>query len=603
MPCVAVWFAAVFPIRFVAPRRSPATALVLVIAAVAAACTGSPGAPERPGRERAAATERLDASPVATSSPTASAAAPIPMSTQVPTVEPGSLERLACSLPHEWLLRTWRGWRPDRAAEIQILPNEYSFIGSGLPHVGPWPFTQDVPMFWYGPGHVAARGVVSRPVTSAGIAPTEAELLHFDAFHAPDGTPMSEAILPGQQPPKLIVTLVWDAGGMDVLDAWKNDWPYLRSLIPEGTWYEHASVGSSPTSTAQIHATIGTGAFPDDHGVVAHRLRIGGNITTPWVQGPQWLVVPTLADLYDRAMGNKPIVGEVATVSIHLGMLGHGSMWGGGDKDIATTREIANAATLGAETFRWNLSPILQRYFRFPAYVNSVPGFKADVRAVDAADGKIDGKWRSNDIAQLLRGFDTPARIPYQTRVIESVIRHEGFGADDVPDLLFLNYKEIDYISHIWSMNSLEMSDAVKAQDAALKELVGFLDAQVGVGQWAMVVTADHGAMISPKVSGGIQLSSTPIVAGINRAFGTPGGEPIVELVQPTEIFINVPQLRKNGYTLAQVSEWIMGLTRAQTAGAGVYVPPDHANDKVFEAAFPSAMMRSLPCLPEARNP
>jgi type I phosphodiesterase/nucleotide pyrophosphatase len=290
-------------------------------------------------------------------------------------------------------------------------------------------------------------------------------------------------------------------------------------------------------------------------------------------------------------------------VSIHLGMLGHGSMWGGGDKDIATTREIANAATLGAETFRWNLSPILQKYYRFPAYVNSVPGFKADVRAVDAADGKIDGKWRSNDIAQLLRGFDTPARIPYQTRVIESVIRHEGFGADDVPDLLFLNYKEIDYISHIWSMNSLEMSDAVKAQDAALKELVDFLDAQVGVGQWAMVVTADHGAMISPKVSGGIQLSSTPIVAGINRAFGTPGGEPIVELVQPTEIFINVPQLRKNGYTLAQVSEWIMGLTRAQTAGAGVYVPPDHANDKVFEAAFPSAMMRSLPCLPEARNP
>jgi hypothetical protein len=187
--------------------------------------------------------------------------------------------------------------------------------------------------------------------------------------------------------------------------------------------------------------------------------------------------------------------------------------------------------------------------------------------------------------------------------VIESVIQREGFGADNVPDLLFLNYKEIDYISHIWSMNSLEMSDAVKAQDAALKELVDFLKTQVGVGQWAMVVTADHGAMISPKVSGGIQLSSTPIVAGINRVFGTPGGEPIVELVQPTEIFINVPQLRKNGYTLAQVSEWIMGLTRAQTAGAGVYVPPDHANDKMFEAAFPSAMMRSLPCLPEARNP
>jgi len=459
-------------------------------------------------------------------------------------------------------------------------------------------------MFWYGPGHIAARGVVDRPVTSAGISATQAALLHFGGFHAPDGVAMNEAVEPGQQPPKLIVALVWDAGGMDVLNTWKDDWPYLRSLIPSGTWYRHASVGSSPTSTAQIHATIGTGAFPDDHGIIAHRLRIAGDITTPWAKGPQWLVEPTLADVYDRAMGNRPVVGEVATVSIHLGMLGHGAMWGGGDKDIATTREVANAETLGAETFEWNLSPTLRRYYRFPSYVNDVPGFQADVRAVDAQDGRLDGKWRDNDISQLLDGFDTPARIPYQTRVIERVIEREGFGADDVPDLLFLNYKEIDYISHIWSMNSLEMSDAVTAQDAALKELVDFLNRQVGVGRWAMVLTADHGSMISPKVSGGVQLSATPIVAGINRVFDHDGDEEhIVELVQPTQMFVDVPELRQNGYTLAQVSQWILGLTRSEAVAPGVAVPPAHADDPVFRAAFPSSIMRGLSCLPEARTP
>lgn len=507
-------------------------------------------------------------------------------------------------MPHEWLLRTWRGWRQDRGAEIQMLPDEYDFVGSGLPHVGPWPYVQDVPMFWYGPGHIAARGTVTRPVTVAGIAPTQAQLLHFDGFRAPDGLPMTEAIAPDQQPPKLLVTMVWDAGGMDVLDAWKNDWPYLRSLIPKGTWYDHATVGSSPTSTAQIHATIGTGAFPDHHGVIAHRLRIGGHITTPWAHGPQWLIDPTFADVYDRAMGNRPVVGALATVSIHLGMLGHGAMWGGGDKDIATTREVANAETLGAETFEWNLSPMLREYYRFPSYVNDVAGFRDDVRAVDAADGKIDGKWRDNDIAQLLQGFDTPARIPYQTRVLEQVVKREGFGADDVPDLLFVNYKEIDYISHIWSMNSPEMRDAVVAQDVALKAFIDFLDQQVGVGRWALVLTADHGSMISPQVSGGVQLSSTPISAGINRVFDHDGDdERIVQLVQPTQIFIDVPELRQNGYTLAQVAQWILGLTRGETTGAGVSVPPGHQSDPVFRAAFPSAMMRNLPCLPEARTP
>ena len=456
---------------------------------------------------------------------------------QIP-VSGASLASIACSLPHEWLLRTWRGNSEDRSAEIQILPIEPNFVGSGLPHVGPWPYAQDIPMFWYGPGHIAPAGVVDRPVTLAGIAPTQAQLLGFP-FRAIDGSPMTEAIAGNQTPPRLLVTMVWDAGGRNVLERWKNDWPYLRSLIPQGAWYEHATVGTSPTSTAQTHATIGTGAFPDAHLIVAHRLRIGADLTTPWAKGPAYLMEPTLADLYDRAMGNGPVVGEIGTVSIHLGMLGHGAMWGGGDQDIAVIRERIGADTLGAEGSDWNLTPELMPYYRFPDYLNRVGGFARDVRAVDANDGQIDGRWRTNDIETLLQGFDTPARIPYQTRVIEEMIRREGFGADETPDLLFVNYKMIDYISHVWTVNSPEMQDAVEGQDAALETFVDFLNATVGQGQWAMVLTADHGSIPDPKVTGAFQIAATPIQNGINAAFDTDGDEThIVQLIQPTQIFV-----------------------------------------------------------------
>ena len=50
--------------------------------------------------------------------------------------------RLACSIPHEQLLRTYRGWRPDRGAQISFIPKEPNFVGSGLPHVGPWDYIQ-----------------------------------------------------------------------------------------------------------------------------------------------------------------------------------------------------------------------------------------------------------------------------------------------------------------------------------------------------------------------------------------------------------------------------------------------------------------------------
>jgi hypothetical protein len=566
------------------PRRWFALLAALVV--LGAACTGdgATGADPSPSTSR-------------TKSPK-----PEPTGDHVRPVAEGAMADLACSLPHEWLLRTWRGNRDDRSAEIQILPIEPNFVGSGLPHVGPWDYAQDIPMFWYGPEHIAPAGVVNRPVTLAGIAPTQAELLGFP-FLTRDGTPMREAVAGNTKPPRLIVTLVWDAAGRNVLDRWPGDWPYLASLIEEGAWYERATVGTSPTSTAQTHATIGTGTFPDDHGIVAHRMRIGEDLSTPWAKGPAFLVDPTLADLYDRANGNEPVVGELGTVSIHLGMLGHGSMWGGGDQDIAVIREKVGAETLGEEGFEWNLTPVLQPYYRFPDYINDVPGFDEDVREVDAADGRLDGRWRQNDIEALLQGFDTPARIPYQTRVLKEMIAREGFGADQTPDLMFVNYKMIDYISHVWTVNSPEMQDAVRAQDEALEDLVTFLDQEVGEGEWALALTADHGSIPDPKVTGAFQISATPIVNGINALFDTDGDDTrLVQLVQPTQIFVNEAELRQNGHTLEEIADWVMGMTKADTAQPGVIVPAEEADDPVFQAAFPSQIMDDLACLPEART-
>src|SRR5205085_12121381 len=111
------------------------------------------------------------------------------------------------------------------------------------------------------------------------------------------------------------------------------------------------------------------------------------------------------------------------------------------DKDIADTRENVSAPTGGAESVSWNLAPHMAPYYTFPKYVNNVPGFNRDKQQLDAADAAINGLWRTNSIKHPLGGFDTAARLPYQTRVIETMIKREHFGADKTPDLLFINYK------------------------------------------------------------------------------------------------------------------------------------------------------------------
>jgi arylsulfatase A-like enzyme len=517
---------------------------------------------------------------------------------------------LACSLPHRYLVRTWEGFSPDRGPELTAIPKEPNFMGAGLPHVGPWDYIQHIPMFWYGPGHIEAQGEVKGDnVTLADVAPTQADILHFDGFHAPDGTSMKSALDPGETPPKLLVVLVWDSAGINVLDTHENEWPYLRSLIPDGTWYTDAYVGSSPTSTAQDHATLGTGAFPLHHGIIAHHFQLGGQDTIPWQIGPNFFVEPTFADIYDEANDNTPVVGMVATADIHLGMLGHGSFWGGGDRDVAMTRSPPERGTSTAEGDVWNLPKEDAPYYHLPPYLNSKTGsagtesFQQDIEFLDRADGREDGKWRENDIKALQNGFDTPARTAYQERIVENVVTKERFGEDDTPDLLYLNFKEIDYVGHVWSMNSPEMTDAIRYQDAALKRFVDFLNRQVGKQQWAMLITADHAAMPNPKVSGGFEISTGAVSQQIEARFDTNGDDvSIVDNVQPGSIFLDEDEVAANDATIDDIARFAQTLTQTDTSGGGVVPNPGQESDPVFQAVFPSSILPNLPCLPEAKQ-
>ena len=526
-------------------------------------------------------------------------AAPAPAITQEQALR-DQLQRSACAAPTELLVRTWRGHRADRGGDLELLPQEPDFVGhGGLPHSGPWDYVGEVPLLLYGPGHIEAQGAVDRSVTLADIAPTQGELLGFP-FDAPDGAPLTEALVPAAERPKLVVVVVWDGAGSAVLDEWPNAWPELERTIEQGTWYENAEVGSSPPSTAQIHATIGTGAFSHNHGLVAHTLRIGDRLTDPWEAGSRYLTAATFSDLYDRAEGNRPIVGTLATVAIQMGMMGHGSLWGGGDRDIAVLREREGAATLGAEGISWNLTSNVAPYYRLPTYVNDLPPITEYFEETDRQDGRDDGRWHELGLDGELaeEALKTPARIPFQTRLIEEVVQREGFGADEIPDLLFINYKLIDEIGHLYSMNSVEMRDSIEAQDAELPVLIDLLNEHVGEGEWIMALTADHGHTPDPNVSGASVISPTAVADVIQAEFDTDGDDTrIVEFTQPTHVFIDLDEMEQNGTSLEEIAAYMLTVTKGEVQGGQYPVAPEVADERAFLTVFPSEMIDGLPCL------
>ena len=520
-----------------------------------------------------------------------------------PVVDPSaarSLPDAICgALTPDLLRRIDHGTHRERSGEIQLIPPELLQAG-GLSHATPFDTTQRVPLLLVGAG--VRPGVHDEAVSLADVAPTVATLLEFDDFRAPDGRALAEALLAAadRDPPKLVVTVIWDSAGMDLLERWPDGWPHLRALVRDGAWFTSAALDASPSNTPPSHATIGTGAFPSTHGIPDEYVRVGGGrIERPLHLGPRVLRSPTLGDRYDLALGNRPLVGTVGSLSAHLLMMSRGSFVPGADRDLAVTREPRDVATGGDDSApRWRLSEEMAPYYAFPAYANDpalADRFHLEVEALDRADGADDGRWRDHEIAPLLGGWDTPARSAWQTDLIEAVIEHEGYGDDEVPDLLYVNYKMLDSLGHSYSADGIELLDGLQAQDRELERLISILDEQVGTGAWTMILTADHGMARDPEVTGADRYDVPSLSRSVDDAFGGEEGERVVEQMRPTQIWLDTDALDASGSSVDDVATFLMAMTRQQVvAGDG---PVERPGDPAFLAAIPTAMLDELPCL------
>jgi predicted AlkP superfamily pyrophosphatase or phosphodiesterase len=518
-----------------------------------------------------------------------------------------AFERMVCDLPHRYVERIRHGYLPGRSGNIQLVPREPNSMGTWYTHTGPWDYVQQVPLVFYGPGQVPALGDVGTRVTLADLAPTIAALIG-SPFAARDGSVLRE-VIDGRTraPPDLVLTMVWDSAGWNVLREHPDDWPFLRGLMEGGVSFGRATLGTSPSISASIHATIGTGAYPEDHGRTDHFIMLDDELVFIEDTGTADLLVPTMAERYDEAHGNEPIVGVVGSWNWHLGMIGQGALRPGGDRDIAVLWNENG----------WVRSKDTRALFRFPSYVRSIPwptlaevdrqdgsedggffGYRlpVDRDAMDREDGAIDDAWFGRSIEEDLVPFGRKlAWSGWQTRVIESLIEGEGFGAGGPPDLLFVNYKAMDDVGHraAWTMNSPEMGAALRSVDLATEQLVRSLDRHVGRGRWALVVLADHGATPSPEVSGGFQIDERELKADIRTAFGK---EALVYL-RPSQLWADQAFLGEEDSSLAQLATFLSRYTKGDNAEAwGIELPADEADDPLLAAAFPSEVLEGLDC-------
>jgi hypothetical protein len=225
-----------------------------------------------------------------------------------------------------------------------------------------------------------------------------------------------------------------------------------------------------------------------------------------------------------------------------------------------------------------------------PGYVEDLPGLAESIRKVDVADGKRDNKWLDHEILDdPTERRDTPAWVLYQTKIIEALLTNEGFGSDTVPDLFYTNYKQIDEVGHNWNMVNVEMREIVEYTDAALGQLVDFLNRRVGKETWVMVVTADHGQGPDPKTIGAWPINMGELTADVGRRFDL---EPdaLITNTSPVGFWVDRAALESAGIEVEAIADYLIDYRLEENAGE--QGPPQayaiRRKEPIFSAAFPS---------------
>lgn len=322
-------------------------------------------------------------------------------------------------------------------------------------------------------------------------------------------------------PPSLVLLVVIDQFAAHQLERWAPQMTGgIARLMRSGAVHTQARYAYANTETAPGHATAATGAWPAVHGIVANRWYredTGKHIycyqDKTYGHSPKWLQAPTFADALKLATA-----GQSKTISISLkdraaiplgGTRPSLSAWF--DRDLG--RMVAGRWP-GAETPEWFKA---EASLRLPAELRGKTWSRLrpdldyakfagpdDHPAEELVPGlgrtfphKVPVDLPEKELNRIYMG--TPWGMERVFQLADVAIDKEKLGRRGTIDLLALGVTSTDYVGHWWGAYSQEQFDSLLRVDRLLGKLMDKLDRELGKDRVLVVVTSDHGALISPE--------------------------------------------------------------------------------------------------------
>ncbi len=332
--------------------------------------------------------------------------------------------------------------------------------------------------------------------------------------------------------PKLVVGIVVDQMRHEYLQRFESKYGNdgFKRMIRDGFEARNNHYNYIPTYTAPGHASIYTGTTPRYHGIIGNdwysrvlgrsvycvgdtsASSVGGSALSGKIS-PKNLIVNTITDELKLTTNFRS---KVVGVSIKdrgavlpAGHTPDGAYWYDSRTGEFMTSDFYMDA-LPQWLVNFNQKKLVDKYSNqtwntllpIAEYTESTPddnsyenGFKGKETPTFPYDLKV--LRESNGPYGLIRS--TPFGNSLVLDLAKASIEGEQLGTDQITDFLSVSLSSTDYVGHNFGPNSVEVEDTYLRLDKDLGDFLTYLDKKIGVGEYMVFLTADHGVVANPQ--------------------------------------------------------------------------------------------------------
>lgn len=403
--------------------------------------------------------------------------------------------------------------------------------------------------------------------------------------------------------PRLVIVLVVDQFRADYLDRYRADFKGrgFRLFLDKGAYFEDCYYDYANTKTAPGHATLGTGAYTDGHGISANAWwDLTRNKTRPVssVEDDRYRIVGAVHS--GNEPGASPLNLRASTVgdSLRLATQGQAKVFGISLKDRAAILPAGYSAN-GAYWIEPSSGAFVTSSYYMEALPDWVTAFNSGDRAGQAEQEA--GSPGTRDFYEVVGS--TPAANAYELDFARALITNEQLGSHPVTDMLTLSLSANDIVGHEFGPDSPQAKQMVDSLDTQLDSFFTWLDKNVpgGLANTWITLSADHGVAPVPAAAQALGMPAATIdtgkfVANLNDAMNakfSPGEK--VEYLLPQQelpyLSLNRPSFEVAGINEQEAEQAIQQAVPAAVAALPPTAPPPPPQ--------PAAALPTPPLLPK----